>query len=73
MKKKLITLMALTLAFAMVLSGCGSKDDKDYSFTIDSTNDNTIEIKANDAEKKSGGIGYITARKILIVSKIMKI
>ncbi|MBR5981959.1 MAG: hypothetical protein IK035_08100, partial [Firmicutes bacterium] len=68
--KKFAMFLTLVLAFALVLPGCTSSDQPDqpdqpetpdeYSFALDSTQDNSIAVTMNSASQGSGGVGYLS-------------
>lgn len=68
--KKFAMFLTLVLAFALILPGCTSSDQPEqpdqpetqdeYSFALDSTQENVISVTMNNASQGSGGVGYLS-------------
>ena len=56
MKRNLAVLLAAAMLAALLLTGCGGKS----VLNVSSNEDNTVSITAEQAEKGSAGVGYLT-------------
>ena len=72
MKKNLVLLLSLMLVMALAVSGCGKKGGK-IAFVVDTGDDNTVTIRADNAVKDSGATAYIEVKEgeVLFLEKTL--
>ena len=72
MRKYMVLLLSFVLVMALAVSGCGNKGEKKV-FGVDTGDDNTVSIKAENAVKDSEGTAGIEVREgeVLFVEKTL--
>ena len=63
MKRYILILAVLILSASAVLYGCGKKEDARKEFGIETNEDNTVTITAENGAKGSSGTAYIEIKE----------